>query len=360
MAVFVIKEQKNIRKSISEIFNKFEKVIDYTKGFFIKPNIVFPVLPGSGEITRPDVVRAVIEVLRERYGKVDIVIGEGTAAGTIPIDNFKISGFLNLAKELKVELIDLNEVERISMKWKYGLIEFPKIVFERVYINLPILKLSAAAIISGALKNQKGLLSPDMKKKFHKLGLHDPIAQLAKVIQPDLTIMDGFNFFKRENIFIAGDNAYETDGLAIKLLNIDEPEYFKIARENEIGSDDFLLKEHNSLQLNSNKYKVEKYKEYFNIRLWSNPRACSMCRLTLYDIKKCPMKDIKYSLQMYLKLSKYILKGVDFIFGSKPEFEANSKNVICIGDCTKRLAQKKGYKHIPGCPPTKEEMIKCI
>ena len=359
--VFITKGQKNIAGSIGRILNQFEKTLDSSKGFFIKPNIVFPVSPGSGEITRPEVAKALIECIRKKYGAVDIVIGEGTAAGTQPAENFRVSGYSDLAKELRVELIDLNEAERISVKWKFGLIQLPKMAFERNYISLPILKLSSAAVISGAMKNQKGLLAPQMKKNFHKLGLHDPIAQLAKVIQPNLTILDGFNFFKEQNILISGDNVYEIDGRAIRLLNSDEPEYFKIAGKIGIGKDTCAITGDSISPLNTDKYKGnKKYKEYFNMRLWSNPRACSMCRATLRNIRRSPGTDWRYSFLMYLKLLKYAVKGADFIFGSQPVFEAISKNVICIGDCTKRLAQEKGYAHIPGCPPTKEDMLKNI
>jgi uncharacterized protein (DUF362 family) len=360
MSVVIERENKNIKVSIRNLFDQFERKMDFSKGFFLKPNIVFPVLSHSGEITRPEVTRALVEVIREKNSRADIVIGEGTAAGTIPLENFQVSGYSLLANELGVELLDLNKVEKVELPWKYGTIELPKIVFEKNYINLPILKLSAAAIVSGALKNQKGILSPRMKKKFHRLGLHDPIAQLANLIQPHLTILDGINFFKKDNILVAGDNAYEVDATAIRLLNIQEPEYFRIAREIGIGRDEFELSGYSAVPFAPGTYRVHKYKEYFNVRLWSNPRACSMCRLTLYNVKNMPLKDIKYTYKMYLKLMKFIITGADFVFGSKVEFSARSKNVICIGNCTKKLAEDNEYTHVPGCPPTKEEMIKYL
>ena len=117
------------------------------------------------------------------------------------------------------------------------IIQLPKLAFEKTYINLPILKISSAATISGAMKNQKGLLLPDMKKKFHKLDLHAPIAHLNNLIQPDLTIMDGINFFGK-NILISGDNTYEIDSLSSKVLKIPKPEYLTIAKEIGVGNDD--------------------------------------------------------------------------------------------------------------------------
>jgi hypothetical protein len=46
-------------------------------GIFIKPNIVFPLSEKSGLITRHKIVRNLIELLKERYEGVKIVLGEG-------------------------------------------------------------------------------------------------------------------------------------------------------------------------------------------------------------------------------------------------------------------------------------------
>jgi len=360
MSVFIAKENRDTKQAIGRILEHFQNEMDISKGVFLKPNIVFPVREKSGEITRHKIVRALIDVLREIDPKVEIILGEGTAAGTIPTENFEISGYSKLARELRVDLLDLNTVEHIKLKWKYGILKLPKIAFDKTYINLPILKLSSAAGISGAMKNQKGLLLPNMKKGFHKLGLHAPIAHLNKLVQPDLTIMDGINFFN-DNVLIAGDNTYEIDRLATKLLRAPEPGYLKTSRDIGVGNDDFSTLGVDIEKLNTNyKYQPGEYKKFLRIRLWSNPRACSMCRFLFHDIKKFPTNDLRHTISMYLKLLKYAVKGTEIVFGSRPEFDAEFKNVICIGDCTRKLAKEKGYVHIPGCPPNKEQMLKCL
>lgn len=358
MAVYIAKDNTDIKQAIRLIINHFKEKIDFSKSIFLKPNIVFPVKENSGEITRHKIVRALIEVLRENDDKIDIIIGEGTAAGSNPEENFKVSGYSKLAKDLGVWLLNLDEVERVKVRWKYGAIKLPSIVFERNYINLPILKLSSAAGISGAMKNQKGLLSPKMKKGFHMLGLHEPIAYLNEVIQPALTIVDGFNFFKN-NVFIAGDNTYEIDKLAIKVLKADEPGYMKIAKDIGVGKNNYKIFGNNvdGIRCNYN-YKPKEYKKFFRIRLWSNPRACSMCRFLFHDIKRFSYDNMSYSIFMSLKLVKYALTGLEIIFGSKPEFKRKYQKVICIGDCTKKIAKKNEYIHVPGCPPKKEDMLK--
>jgi uncharacterized protein (DUF362 family) len=359
VTVLISEKGGTLKESVRKIFECFDKNIDYKRGFFLKPNIVFPVNEKSGEITRPKVVRAVIEVLRERAGEAEIVIGEGTAAGTIPLENFRVSGFLNLSKQAHVPLLDLNEVERIGIKWKYGRIDLPGIIFERNYINLPILKMSSAAVISGAMKNQKGLLSVGMKKKFHKMGLHDPIAELARVVQPTLTIMDAFNVFKKD-VLMAGDNLYEIDKTAIDLLGMNEPEYLSLARQYGLGSDKYRVLKGDVPKIRIRKKETDKYKKWLRMRLWSNPRACSMCRLNLINLKRIRLKNLDHAFSTYLKLLKHSIKGAEFVFGSDPKFSPTYEKVICIGNCTKKLAQEKGYAHIPGCPPSEEEMVKYL
>jgi len=355
MSVIITNPGDSIEESMKRVFSVFWKECAAARGVILKPNIVFPVRPGSGEITQPEVVRAVIKVLRDKNPGIDIVIGEGTAAGTIPADNFRISGYAELARELDVDLIDFDKAERVEIPWKYGVLKLPKVVFERYYLNLPILKSSSAANLSGAMKNQKGLLTPEMKKRFHLLGLHSPIAELARIIRPDLTIMDGRNFF-RGNVFIAGDNLVAIDQLATKLLEIEEPEYLTISKnlEDENTGDVFY---NSSLITLANPPQAQgRFKQRFNLRLWLNPRACSMCRLSFRNVGQMVPGNICSTLKLYGKLLKYSIKGTDFVFGSLPEYDECGRTVVCFGNCTRKLAQAKGYRHIPGCPPTRKDL----
>jgi len=342
---------------MAEIIAHFDGAIDPSRGFFLKPNIVFPVGPDSGEITRPKVVGALVNVLRHKYGDVPIAIGDGPAAGTIPSRNFEVSGYRGLARSLGVDLLDLHAADRIKVPWEYGSIYLPRIAFERVYINLPILKASSAAVLSGAIKNQKGLVAPKMKKTFHHMGLHGPLAALTNAVKPDLTILDGYNFFRDGNVFIAGDNVFEVDALAIRLLDSDEPLYFSILKKQGFGGASLEIHGDVLPVYGKGPHRAEKFKSILNLRLWSNPRACSLCRMSLHGIKKSSPGQMSTHSRKYLKLLWWAVSGADFVFGSKPEFEALSGRVVCIGDCTGKLAREKGYRHIPGCPPTADQIL---
>jgi uncharacterized protein (DUF362 family) len=356
VSIFIAKANRNCRNAIARILQVYKSRIDASKGIFIKPNIVFPLSEKSGQITRHRVVRALIESLREQHGDVPIVLGEGTAAGTVPRENFDISGFSALAREYGIELLDLDQVEHVSIKWKYGVLKLPKIARESTYINLPILKQSSAAIISGAMKNQKGLLLPEVKKAFHRWGLHEPIAYLNAVIQPSLTILDASNLFK-DDVLIAGDSAYEIDSLVVGLLGITEPGYLEVSRNIGINP---VLEIHGEKPESLQVRPLQEYGEYrklFRLRLWSNPRACSMCRFLLQDVARFRKKEPGASLVSAVKLGRLAMTGGELVYGFDPVIRPRYGRVICIGDCTGKLAKEKGYVHVPGCPPLRKDLV---
>jgi uncharacterized protein (DUF362 family) len=350
MAVLLCDGRNKLETSLHPILDAFITDIDCSRGVFIKPNIVFAVKPGSGEITSPLLLKALISTLRERYSNIDIILGEGVAAGCDPQENFRVSGYTSLAHDLDVPLVDLHSVERKSVGWKFGELELPIIAFERMYINLPILKPSSACVISGALKNQKGLVLPAVKKQFHRLGLHEQIAELNKVLQPSLTIMDCSRFFGR-NVLLSGNNCGEIDSTACQLLGIDEPEHVQLSREAGVFTSGYSLRgDVNHLKRSFARPMINEYKSLGRLRLWSNPQACTMCRYLFRDIQHNVFKPQNISLN--LKLLSHSIKGAEIIMGLNPKWRREHQTVICFGACTRRVAKEGDYIHIPGCPPT--------
>lgn len=357
MGVFIVKENRDIRKALRSILERWEACIDSAKGIFIKPNVVFPLSEKSGQITRHKIVRNLIELLKEKYPGASIILGEGTAAGTNPRENFEVSGYAALARELGVDLLDLDKVEHYKIKWKYGILRLPSVARDMCYINLPILKQSSAAVISGAMKNQKGLLLPEMKKAFHRWGLHEPIAHLNAVIQPALSILDGSNFFKGGVLF-SGNNTFEIDRLVVKLLGIPAPEYLKSAESTLSAKQDFEVSGENPETIEvKRRPKIGECRSFLRLRLWSNPRACSMCRFLLQDVARLKKNDLRSSAASMRKLMRLAISGAEFVYGFDPEFRAEHGKVVCIGDCTKKIAREKGYTHVPGCPPDRKALL---
>jgi uncharacterized protein (DUF362 family) len=354
MTVLLTDGGRDPKAALHRILDTFLTHEDAARGIFLKPNIVFPVREESGEITPPALVRALISVLRERYGNVDIILGEGVAAGCEPEKNFRVSGYADLARELNIPLLDLHSAERKTIKWKFGALELPCVALEHTYINLPMLKPSSACVISGALKNQKGLLLPEIKKQFHRLGLHEQIAELNAVVQPSLTIMDCSLFLGR-NVFISGDNCGEIDAAACDLLGIDQPEHVQLSQSAQVFTTGYSVK---GDQIDTRRISarpiVKEFKRLGKLRLWSNPQACTMCRYLFRDIQDNFLKPRNFLAGM--KLLPYSIKGVEIVMGLNPQWRKEYSTVICIGACTRRLAKKGGYIYIPGCPPTPDDL----
>ena len=355
MSVLLTDGRKNLKDAIRHILDTFLTKVDYTRGIFIKPNIVFPVTQRSNEITSLSFVEALVTTLKERHSNIDIIIGEGVAAGCDPSNNFQISGYSRLARKLDVPLIDLNCADRKAVAWKFGTIKLPVVALERTYINLPILKPSSACVISGALKNQKGLVLPGVKKQFHRHGLHEQIAELNVVIQPTLTIMDCSRFLGR-NMLISGNNCGEIDATACRLLGIDEPEHVKLSRSACIFAQEFTV---DGDKINprhvSNRLKVKEFKRYGRLRLWSNAQACSMCRYVFHDIQHELIRP--KNILARIKLLAHSLKGAEIIMGTNPQWRQQYPTMICFGECTRRIAKEGGFTHIPGCPPTPDDFF---
>ena len=74
-------------------------------------------------------------------------------------------------------------------------------------IDVPVLKGHCQTLVTGALKNMKGIISDAEKRRFHSMGLHKPIAYLNRIIKADFCIVDG----------ICGDLDFEDGGNPVKM-----------------------------------------------------------------------------------------------------------------------------------------------
>jgi hypothetical protein len=95
---------------------------------------------------------------------------------------------------------------------------------------------------------------------------------------------------------------------------------------------------------------AKEFKRLGRLRLWSNPKACTMCRYIFRDIQHSLLKG--HNLSAGGKLFTLSISGVEILMGSDPKWRKEYNTVICVGECTRRMAKKGDYIHIPGCPPT--------
>ncbi|MEJ5376237.1 MAG: DUF362 domain-containing protein [bacterium] len=248
---------KNEKKSLVSIvrFQKplesVRKAVELCRGLehmpqgarvFIKPNIVFWTkfvpFPKWGVITTSRVVEDVVVLLKER-GINDITIGEGTVTSRpddreTPSHAFETLGYNKLAQRYGVKI--LNVFERPFKKVDLGagvVLNYNRDILESDFVvNLPVLKTHAQAVVSLGIKNLKGMIDINSRKKCHGADpvkdLHYMIARLANKLPPSLTILDGIytnergpsfdGRIRRTNVLVASSDVLSADMVGAMVL----------------------------------------------------------------------------------------------------------------------------------------------
>lgn len=235
-----------IRKTVSKDLARD----DYT--IAIKPNLVSPTPAVFGGTTHPEIVAGIIEYLNAGgIGPEHIVIMEGSWVGDRTPEAFDYCGYLTLSEKYGVSLKDMQQERRIT-RTKCGDLDIDicSAALEADYlINVPVLKGHCQTKVTCALKNMKGIIPNSEKRRFHRLGLHKPIACLNVGIRPDFIVIDhicgdpdfeeGGNPLVRNCVMAAKDPVL-TDAYTCRVLGYspDEVEYIGIAEELGVGKAD--------------------------------------------------------------------------------------------------------------------------
>ncbi len=248
---------KNEKKSLVSIvrfqepLESVRKAVELCRGLehmprgarvFIKPNIVFWTrfvpFPKWGVITTSRVVEDIIVLLKDR-GINDITIGEGTVTSRpddreTPSHAFETLGYNKLAQRYGVKI--LNVFERPFKKVDLGagvVLNYNQDILESDFVvNLPVLKTHAQAVVSLGIKNLKGMIDINSRKKCHGADpvkdLHYMIARLANKLPPSLTILDGIytnergpsfdGRIRRTNVLVASSDVLSADMVGAMVL----------------------------------------------------------------------------------------------------------------------------------------------
>jgi len=172
------------------------------KSILIKPNCVNARRPqGSSDVNS---LRAVLKfVIPKTSG--EIIIGEGSGVGET-FEAFKNLGYLNLKEDFpKVKFVDLNKDKfEIVEVFDQNLKPFPQRIARTVInsdyrISLALPKTHDSVIVTLGLKNMVvgSLLDKcqyGIEKTIHQgyPAINRSLAKLAKIIPPQLSIIDGF------------------------------------------------------------------------------------------------------------------------------------------------------------------------
>lgn len=195
----------------------------------IKPNLVCPTPADFGATTHPEIVAGIIEYLQS-HGFYNLVVLEGSWVGDRTSDAYEYCGYRSMLEQYKVPFIDTQKERHHAAECAGMELHIVNAVDALDFlINVPVLKGHCQTHMTCALKNLKGLLPNSEKRRFHRMGLHKPIAHLNARIRPDFIVTDhicgdpsfeeGGNPLVRNGIFASVDPVL-TDSYACQLLGV--------------------------------------------------------------------------------------------------------------------------------------------
>ncbi len=200
----------------------------------IKPNLLKGRPPEAAVTTHPEVVRAVIRLVREAGGKP--MIGDSPGLGDLRTVCAK-AGILDVVNEEGAELVELDEPVEVKNTGRFHRFEIARAALEAdAIINLPKLKTHGMTTLTGAVKNLFGCVPGKRKVQWHfNTGVnHELFAvmlnELCALLKPRLTIMDavigmegngpGSGDPRGIGVVIAGQDPVAVDVIASRVLGV--------------------------------------------------------------------------------------------------------------------------------------------
>lgn len=168
----------------------------------IKPNLTFPIYK-AGVTTSPEVLRAFLEVLKERTDRIAVVETDGGYGAWKVADAYEGHGYDRICAEMGVDLINLNDepCEMISFESKGETHQLPlptRLLHDTdVFVTMPVPKVHAMTYLTLAYKNQWGCVPDPMRLRRHYL-FNDAIVAINRALNPQIVLADGTYFLDRQ------------------------------------------------------------------------------------------------------------------------------------------------------------------
>lgn len=372
-----------------ENHGSIQKAIDLCGGFeklragdkiMIKPNAVGadPNMPYFGMMTTATVVEGIVRALLA-FGcrPENITIGDGGAARRELGLNTRIiltaMGMRHISRAHGVRMMDFNETPMTRVQCGDLHLDIATPILETDFlINAPVPKYHDQTMVTLALKNLKGCLAPDSKRRCHTARLEDHIAAFNTKIPCHLTVMDGIYFLRgggpmidsgepcRKDMIMAGVDRIEMDSAAAWILGV-EPKsvrhlttYARLTgREEDVGRVAWAGDDPEAFREPPFAGEMEVFGHNFQrakitgIHLQPPGQTwCTGCNISL-----------RAALYMLCKDNPGLDFGrVEILCGKQTRARGDHDRTILFGDCpVKTNAKNKKIKkrlEITGCPPS--------
>lgn len=223
--------QAAVKKAV-DLLGGIENFVKPGERVLIKPNQLTDVSADSGIVTHPEVVRAVILLLKNITSRIycgdsPSVWGEIKDVGHV----YETTGLKQVCEEEGVELVYFTKPH---VKNSYALTDWLD-KCDRL-ISIPKLKTHGLATLTAGVKNLFGLVVGMNKLKIHRdcprpKELSAALVDIFEIRPPDLTVLDGIvamegegpgsgGLLKSLNIVIASADALSLDIVAAKIIGL--------------------------------------------------------------------------------------------------------------------------------------------
>ena len=350
--------KETIRKSL-DLLGGLEKFVERGESVLIKPNLTAGFIPDTGATTKPEVVKAIVELLWE-VGADRVIIGEGEIE-----EAYKRSRMNEVAKETGCELINFRHGPFIEVEVPNPLffkkVRIAKILFEcDKLLSVPVLKTHHLSLITVALKNMYGVIPVKDKIGYHRLDkLEEAIVDINLAKKADLIVVDGF--IGEEGLaggirhdrpvhmdtVIAGSDPVAVDTICSKIMGIDptKVQHLKWAAERGIGTMRNIEVKGLRISDVARKFKTpidQVNEEHKKVKI-HDFGSCSGCHGRVATV----IDQIK---------DETLREMIDIYVGPEVVLPEKSRGVeVFIGDCTKPYSRGRGL-YIDGCPPTMQSI----
>ncbi len=390
-----------VRQAI-EALNPFAE-LPRTAHVVIKPNLVVSRPDWLGADTRPEIVEALVAVLRD-HGVRRITIADGSGMGESATRAFQICGYHEIAAKHDIDLLDIERDRFVSIPTRvdgpFAQLSVSRTVAECDYlVNVPVIKAHCQTRMTCSLKNLKGVMPPKLKSGFHGTDLERAIAQLAATVSPEFILADGtYGDLTSElggspvnlGVIAAGHDPLAIDCFAAATLGFAPSAIAHLAHYAQLRGVDLDRFRPQVRALNhprgERRFRAEEnsFRSYpCSVHLGS---ACSTCHGNLLFALKRLKETRRLGRRDRYYLGRFSDRELDSSTGSSGSRgrrgggDAGGGRTVAVGDCALRLfgaggaeatgpgrpaAESlapcgPGFVAVAGCPPSAEEIVEAV
>jgi uncharacterized protein (DUF362 family) len=232
--VFAVKIKSHDRAAAMQQLVELTNPPTDARRIAVKLNLCDYRRPETGAVSHPEVVSALLQVLRHKYPAAEISLYENDSSDTLVQQMWGYLGLDKIAAAFDARCVNLPQVEWVTVPVRgvhFQELEVPKLLLDAdLHINHPKLKTHGKTQITCALKNMFGCYRPKDKGPYHKY-LDAAIVDVNMAIRTHLTIVDADlcvegnrgptrGLPKRVGLFIGGRDSVAVDAMCAELMGL--------------------------------------------------------------------------------------------------------------------------------------------